>query len=379
MNIVEAGDERKLQLEELECIRLEAYENSKMYKEYAKATHDKKTLVRTKVTGRVAERAYTRAAAQEAARAAAERELTPFDEVKEFYSHFSVADQKTVYLRGVQIPIDVNSISSFLGIRNEVVEANDAYKNNVTRWKVGNLEMDMVLATIAEPGIQWNSYNPGSGRVDNGIHNRNARGWVKLMVCNLKPLKHETTFSMETALLIYTLMDQGDIHLGHILNKSMYDAAEGAKDRRLAFPVMITKMAAALNVPRYPEDDMYTVPTRTRYCPFGDWKQVKKKARKADLGLRNPPPIPPPIHETQDHPSTSATAVDQPPTAQQAAQPPLVDASCTDIFKKILRRLRRRKQDHRNTQYMIHTEFPEVDFPDVRPVSTSDSDDADYN
>ncbi|MED6124740.1 hypothetical protein PIB30_061784 [Stylosanthes scabra] len=318
------------------------------------------SVVRTKVTGRAAKRACTSAAAQEAARAAAERELTPFDEVcfnsrqsyekskvvferqilneriihfneerddfmkrrieglgwsymyndlveinitwvKEFYSHFSMANQKTIYQRGVQIPIDVNSISSFLGIQNEVVEAEDAYKNNVTRWKAGNLEMDMVLATIDEPGMQWNSYNSGFGGVDNGILDKNARGWFKLMICNLKPLKHETTFSMETALLIYTLMDQGDINLGRILNKSMYDATEGAKDRRLAFPVMITKMAAALNVPRYPEDDMYTVPARTRYCPFGDWKQVKKKARKADLGQPNPPPIPPPIHETQDH------------------------------------------------------------------------------
>ncbi|XP_016172967.1 uncharacterized protein LOC107615418 [Arachis ipaensis] len=32
--------ERKLQLEELECLRLEAYENAKFYKEKAKAFHD---------------------------------------------------------------------------------------------------------------------------------------------------------------------------------------------------------------------------------------------------------------------------------------------------------------------------------------------------
>ncbi|MED6221466.1 hypothetical protein PIB30_054945 [Stylosanthes scabra] len=290
-----------------------------------------------------------------------------------------MADQSTVYLRGAQIPIDVNSISSFLGIQNIVAEADDAYKKNVTKWKGGNINMDMVLATIAEPGMQWNSYNPGSRRVDNGILNRTARGWFKMMVCNLKPLRQETTFSMETALLIYTLMDEGDIHLGHILNKSMYDAAEGAKDRRLAFPVMITKMATTHNVPRYEDDDMYTVPARTRYCPFGDWKQAGRKARKADLEQQNPLPIPPPIHETQDHPSTSVAAANQPPAAQQATQPPVVDASCIDIFKKILRRLRRRKQDHRNTQYMIRTAFPEMEFPDVRNVSTSDSDDADYN
>ncbi|XP_016192540.1 uncharacterized protein LOC107633422 [Arachis ipaensis] len=35
-----AGMERKLQLEELECLRLEAYENAQFYKEKAKAFHD---------------------------------------------------------------------------------------------------------------------------------------------------------------------------------------------------------------------------------------------------------------------------------------------------------------------------------------------------
>ncbi|XP_015965263.1 uncharacterized protein LOC107488994 [Arachis duranensis] len=33
--------EKKLQLEELECLRLEAYENSRLYKEKVKAVHDK--------------------------------------------------------------------------------------------------------------------------------------------------------------------------------------------------------------------------------------------------------------------------------------------------------------------------------------------------
>ncbi|XP_057745157.1 uncharacterized protein LOC130963024 [Arachis stenosperma] len=36
-----AGAERKLQLQELENLRLEAYENSRLYKEKVKAVHDK--------------------------------------------------------------------------------------------------------------------------------------------------------------------------------------------------------------------------------------------------------------------------------------------------------------------------------------------------
>ncbi|XP_025661479.1 uncharacterized protein [Arachis hypogaea] len=36
-----AGAERKLQLQELECLRLEAYDNSRLYKERVKAVHDR--------------------------------------------------------------------------------------------------------------------------------------------------------------------------------------------------------------------------------------------------------------------------------------------------------------------------------------------------
>ncbi|MED6111762.1 hypothetical protein PIB30_055263 [Stylosanthes scabra] len=148
--------------------------------------------------------------------------------------------------------------------------------------------MDDVLATIAALGMTWDRYNPKSGRVDNGILKRKARGWMKMMVCNLKPLRHETTYSWDTIMLFYTLMDSGSIHLGRIINKSMYDAAIAKRDQRLAFP-------------------------------------EKRKARKGDL----PRPAPPPIHE---QPSSSAAAA-QPAAAQQAAQPLLTDASCTDLFK----------------------------------------------
>ncbi|XP_015944822.1 uncharacterized protein LOC107469951 [Arachis duranensis] len=41
MGFEKAGTERKLQLQELECLRLEAYENSRLYKEKVRAVHDK--------------------------------------------------------------------------------------------------------------------------------------------------------------------------------------------------------------------------------------------------------------------------------------------------------------------------------------------------
>ena len=47
LDLDQAGMERKLQLQELEEIRLEAYESSKLYKEKSKAFHDKMMLRKT--------------------------------------------------------------------------------------------------------------------------------------------------------------------------------------------------------------------------------------------------------------------------------------------------------------------------------------------
>ncbi|XP_057747222.1 uncharacterized protein LOC130966435 [Arachis stenosperma] len=41
MGFEKARVERKLQLQELECFRLEAYENSRLYKEIVRVVHDK--------------------------------------------------------------------------------------------------------------------------------------------------------------------------------------------------------------------------------------------------------------------------------------------------------------------------------------------------
>ncbi|MED6207236.1 hypothetical protein PIB30_033930 [Stylosanthes scabra] len=181
--------------------------------------------------------------------------------------------------------------------------------------------MDIVLSTIAAPGMQWDAYKPKSDRVDNRILTTHARGWLKMIVYNLQSLRHETTFSMETTLLLYTFMSDRRIHLGRILNKSMYQATSEGKEES-------------------PESG----------CP------TSKSTTHS-------------IHEPQDQPATSSAA-----TAPLAPPEPC----CTDLLKKILRKLRRRKKDLRSTQYIIRTTNLGLEFLDVIPVSSSNSADEDY-
>ncbi|XP_015949533.1 uncharacterized protein LOC107474426 [Arachis duranensis] len=52
MDFEKAGDGRKLQLQELENLRQEAYENSRLYEEKVKAVHDKLRLMPDKLRSR---------------------------------------------------------------------------------------------------------------------------------------------------------------------------------------------------------------------------------------------------------------------------------------------------------------------------------------
>ncbi|MED6223407.1 hypothetical protein PIB30_073671 [Stylosanthes scabra] len=260
--------------------------------------------------------------------------------VRKFYSNFSSANQQTVFLRGKQIPITENAFNAFLGITTPPQsKEEDAYEKNLVRKNIGALDMGLVLPTIALPGMRWDSYKPKSGRVDNAILTPQARGWQKMIVCNVQPLKHHTTFSMNMALLIYTLMEGGPIHLSRIVNNSI-----SCHNR-------CKRSVVTLSGPDL-ED--------------GSCKAKKKKARKGDIPQPPPAPIPPPISHPRSQPASSSAA-EEPPSS----------SSCTNLLQKILKKLSRRKKDLRNTQYMIRTANPGVEFPDLIPVTSSDSTDDD--
>ncbi|MED6190986.1 hypothetical protein PIB30_111453, partial [Stylosanthes scabra] len=111
--------------------------------------------------------------------------------VREFYSNLSSANQRTMFLRGKQIPITKDALNAFLPVTTPPPsKEEDAYEKNLVRIHIGALDMGLVLATIALPEMRWDSYKPKSGRVDNAILTPQARGWQKMIVSNIQWLKY---------------------------------------------------------------------------------------------------------------------------------------------------------------------------------------------
>ncbi|MED6213433.1 hypothetical protein PIB30_093274 [Stylosanthes scabra] len=106
--------------------------------------------------------------------------------IREFYSNFSSANQRIVFLCGKQIPIIEDALNAFLPVTTPPPsKEEDAYEKNLVRKHIGALDMGLVLATIALPRMRWDSYKPKSGRVDNAILTPQARGWQKMIVSNI--------------------------------------------------------------------------------------------------------------------------------------------------------------------------------------------------
>ncbi|MED6222014.1 hypothetical protein PIB30_060349 [Stylosanthes scabra] len=96
--------------------------------------------------------------------------------IREFYSNFSSANQQTVFLRGKQIPITEDSLHAFLQINTPPpTKKEDASEKKVAAKNAGVLDLGLVLAIIALPGMRWDSYRPKSDRVDNAILNPEDR------------------------------------------------------------------------------------------------------------------------------------------------------------------------------------------------------------
>ncbi|MED6122487.1 hypothetical protein PIB30_040312 [Stylosanthes scabra] len=130
--------------------------------------------------------------ARAASQADTQREASPFSEEvfdsRENYERSNKVFPRgmTVFLWGKQIPFTEDSLHDFLGINvPPPTKEEDAYEQALVKRHMGTLDLNHVLATIAMPGMRWDSYNPKFDIVDNAILIPEARGWQRMIVCNM--------------------------------------------------------------------------------------------------------------------------------------------------------------------------------------------------
>ncbi|MED6140659.1 hypothetical protein PIB30_095407, partial [Stylosanthes scabra] len=265
--------------------------------------------------------------------------------VREFYANKTKKDQRKIFLRRRKITCSVSTIEKTLGIpkfRGKCgnSEISEAYNNKT-------LNMDEVFQVIGKEGATWwesphNSVIPT--RPKKKILNYEAWMWLKLVVCNINPTRHETTLSMEVVLLIYALMRDMPVCLPSVMRCAMNADLTKSKTHLLIFPMFITKWARDNNVPRFSGDIMVKIPKSQQFFPYGKWREDDEEVA---------PPVPPP-----------AAPVDVPTPAAPSSPEP--------SRKELMRALRRNERIMRRHEQLMLMMHPGLDTSGLEQISSPD-------
>ncbi|MED6208602.1 hypothetical protein PIB30_046863 [Stylosanthes scabra] len=188
--------------------------------------------------------------------------------VREFYANRDRKNQPKVYVRGRKISCHYRDIEGVLRIprlegKNEFKELGEDYDND-------KLDLDEVMRVIGKDGETWPSI---PGGINKKILNKDAWMWMKLVVCNLMPTRHETTLGVNHIMIIYALMKGMSISLPGIMVTAMMEDSTKSKKQLMPFPMFITKWAEKAVVPTYPRDEILNIPKFQQFFAYGLWKE----------------------------------------------------------------------------------------------------------
>ncbi|MED6219639.1 hypothetical protein PIB30_037612 [Stylosanthes scabra] len=197
----------------------------------------------------------------------------------------------------------------------------------------------------------------------NNSMNPRATAWHKIIMANIDPKTHGTKFDMRHALLIFVLMNEGDVNLPQIMRDILLVRPTKHPRQVLPFPVFITRLAKRYEVPEFPNDKFHTIRPVDMYVPYGDWKGERARGPtrpRMHLHLQIQQEDQPPPPEPEQRPRTSATPS---APAQYSLKPTMHD---------IIRRFDRQDRQIARTQDMIHQAFLHADFTRLGFSSSSD-------
>ncbi|MED6164721.1 hypothetical protein PIB30_092847 [Stylosanthes scabra] len=279
-------------------------------------------------------------------------------------------------MRGRRIPCHLRDIEGVLHLPR--LEGKSGHHQAGERYDNNELDMNEVMQVIGREGATWSAV---PGRLDKNLLNKDAWMWMKLVVSNIMPTRHETTLRIDHVLLIYALMAGMSVslpgidthftvvlldtirytcrdlgftkHRISIMVATMNEDPVKTKKQLLPFPMFITKWAAANEVPTYPGDVIFKVPKAQQFFPYGQWKT------DSEVEWNPAPPAPAP-----------ALAPVRLPTARTRAPAPSRGSSSQQSRDDLMRALRRNERIMRKHEQLMLMLHPDLDISQLQQISS---------
>ncbi|MED6224590.1 hypothetical protein PIB30_085561 [Stylosanthes scabra] len=195
------------------------------------------------------------------------------------------------------------------------------------RYDKNDLDMNEVMRVIGREGATWPAV---PGRLDKNLLNKDAWMWMKLVVSNIMPTRHETTLGIDHVLLIYALMAGMSVFLPGIMVATMNEDPVKTEKQLLPFPMFITKWATA-----------------------NEWKTDSEVERNPAPPAPAPAPAPVPL-----------------PAARTRAPAPSRGSSSQQYGDDLMRALRRNERIMRRHEQLMLMLHPDLDISQLQQISS---------
>ncbi|MED6175523.1 hypothetical protein PIB30_079155, partial [Stylosanthes scabra] len=269
-------------------------------------------------------------------------------------------------MRGKKIPCHLRDIEGVLHLSR--LEGKSGHHQTGERYDNNKLDMNEVMQVIGREGATWPAV---PGRLDKNLLNKDAWMWMKLVVSNIMPTRHETTLGIDHIMLIYALMARMLVSLPGIMVATMNEDPVKTKKQLLPFPCLSLNGPLLMRFPHIRGDKIFKVSKAQQFFPYGQWKTDSEVERNPapPAPAPAPAPIPPPATRTRA-PAPSRCSSSQ---------------KTRDDLMRALRRNERIMSRHEQLMLMLH---PDLDISQLQQISSpevseqqqqaaSDSDDGD--
>ncbi|MED6161639.1 hypothetical protein PIB30_062677 [Stylosanthes scabra] len=159
-----------------------------------------------------------------------------------------------------------------------------------------------------------------------------ATTWHKLIIANVDPKQHGTTFDLNHAILIYVLMTEGVVNIPRIMRDVLLKHPMENSRNLLPYPMLISRLASRFQVPVFPEHVFYELREQGMSCSYGDLKGEQPKVCR---GRVIPPPRQPQVQQEEQQ---------QPPPAASKIPSTSVQYLSETSLQEIMRHLERQER-----------------------------------
>ena len=161
--------------------------------------------------------------------------------VREFYSNLVGRKDNSVYVRGVWVPYEAETINEMY--RMEGQKHGSKYKKIID-----NPNCEKIARKLTDGKVKWGQGRGEQKTINRGDLTEEAKVWFYFLASVMVPTKHVCTVREQEAIILYAMLKGYKLNAGAVIENSIKRYHEGNKRGLIPHPATITRLCLRAGV-----------------------------------------------------------------------------------------------------------------------------------